>query len=84
MRLPERDVALITRAAALLGCSRTEFIRDVAVRAAEEVLSEQSTLRLSPDRFAAFTAALSAQPQKVAEAIRQAPTSAAFRQKEGS
>jgi uncharacterized protein (DUF1778 family) len=40
MRLPEEDVSLIDRAAAIRGRSRTEFVRDAAVRAAEEVVLE--------------------------------------------
>ena len=35
MRLPEADVAVIDRAAALRGRSRTDFVREAAVRAAE-------------------------------------------------
>lgn len=38
MRLPEADVAMIDHAAALRGRSRTGFVRDVAVRAAEDVV----------------------------------------------
>lgn len=41
MRLPEADVAMIDRAASLRGRSRTDFVRDAAVRAAEEVVMEQ-------------------------------------------
>ena len=38
MRLPETDIAIIDRAATLRGRSRTDFVRDAAVRAAEDVL----------------------------------------------
>ena len=38
MRLPEGDIAIIDRAADLRGRSRTDFVREAAVRAAEEVL----------------------------------------------
>ena len=58
MRLPESDLDIISRAAELQGRSRTEFVRDAAVRAAEEVLLEQSAIRLSPDLFEAFKAAV--------------------------
>ncbi len=37
MRLPEADIAMIDRAAGLRGRSRTGFVRDAAVRAAEDV-----------------------------------------------
>ena len=33
MRLPDADIAIIDRAARLRGRSRTEFVRDAAVRA---------------------------------------------------
>ena len=36
MRLPDADIAIIDRAARLRGRSRTEFVRDAAVRAAED------------------------------------------------
>ena len=35
MRLPETDIAIIDRAANLRGRSRTDFVREAAVRAAE-------------------------------------------------
>ena len=41
MRLPEADIAIIDRAATLRGRSRTDFVRDAAVRAAEDVLMEK-------------------------------------------
>jgi uncharacterized protein DUF1778 len=45
MRLPPEDLAVIDRAAMLRGRSRTDFVRDVAVRAAEEVLLESTITR---------------------------------------
>lgn len=77
MRLPEADVAMIDRAATLLGRSRTEFVRDAAVRAAEEAVMEHRLIRMSPEGFADFLNALArpAQPvpQMVELARRQAP-----------
>lgn len=77
MRLPEQDLAIIDRAADLRGRSRTDFVRDAAVRAAEEVLLEQSVVRLAPAAFDAFKAALDAPPQAVPEMVetlkRRAP-----------
>lgn len=52
MRLPEADLAMIDRVANLLGRSRTDFVRDAAVRAAEEVVMDHALLRMSPDGFA--------------------------------
>ena len=40
MRLPEADVAMIDRAAGLRGRSRTDFVREAAVRAAEQGVIE--------------------------------------------
>ncbi len=77
MRLPEADVAMIDRAAASRGRSRTEFVRDAAVRAAEEALMEHRLIRMSPDGFAAFLDVLSgpaaAVPEMVELAGRPAP-----------
>jgi uncharacterized protein (DUF1778 family) len=60
MRLPEADIALIDRAAGLRGRSRTEFVRDAAVNAAEQVIMERTLIRMSAAGFEAFMAALTA------------------------
>ena len=77
MRLPEQDLAIIDRAAGLRGRSRTDFVREAAVRADEEVLLEQSVVRLAPADFEAFKAALDAPPQAAPEIVallkRRAP-----------
>ena len=77
MRLPEQDLAIIDRAAGLRGRSRTDFVREAAVRAAEEVLLEQSIVRLAPADFEAFKAALDARPAAAPEMVevlkRRAP-----------
>ena len=54
MRLPESDVAMIDRVASLRGRSRTDFVREAAVRAAEEVVMESGLIRMSAEGFAAF------------------------------
>ena len=46
MRLPEADIAMIDRAAGLRGRSRTEFVREAAVRAAEAVVMAVSNTHL--------------------------------------
>jgi uncharacterized protein (DUF1778 family) len=58
MRLLEADLAIIDRAAGLRGRSRTQFVREAALRAAEEVLMERTLVRMSPEGFAAFRAAI--------------------------
>ncbi len=65
MRLPEADIAIIDRAANLRGRSRTDFVREAAVRAAEDVLMETAPIRMTPTAFKAFMDALA----KPAEAV---------------
>jgi uncharacterized protein (DUF1778 family) len=69
MRLPEGDIAIIDRAADLRGRSRTDFVREAAVRAAEEVLMESALVRMSPEGFEAFVQAVSAPAQPVSEMV---------------
>jgi uncharacterized protein (DUF1778 family) len=82
MRLPEADIAMIDRAAGLRGRSRTDFVREAAVRAAEEVVMENRLIRMSPEGFDAFLAVLSAPAVAVpemAELIRRtAPWEASY------
>ncbi len=77
MRLPEADIAMIDRAAGLCGRSRTDFVREAAVRAAEAVLMETPPVHMSAEGFAAFMAVLSrpaaAIPEVVELAKRAAP-----------
>ena len=69
MRLPEADVAMIDRAASLRGRSRTDFVREAAVRAAEEVVMENRLIRMSPEGFAAFMDILSRPAMPGAEMV---------------
>ena len=69
MRLPEADVAMIDRAAGLRGRSRTDFVRDAAIRAAEDVLMETCLIRMSPNGFADFMAVVSAPTAPVPEMV---------------
>lgn len=69
MRLPEADIAIIDRAATLRGRSRTDFVRDAAVRAAEDVLMETAPIRMSHAGFKAFMAALSGPVAPVPEMV---------------
>src|SRR3954469_19314476 len=67
MRLPEADIAIIDRAASLRGRSRTDFVREAAVRAAEDVLMETAPIRMSPAGFKAFMEVLSQPGRPVPE-----------------
>jgi uncharacterized protein (DUF1778 family) len=69
MRLPEADVAMIDRAANLRGRSRTDFVRDAAVRAAEEVIMENRLIRMSPEGFADFMEVLTGPAAPVPEMV---------------
>jgi uncharacterized protein (DUF1778 family) len=77
MRLPETDIAIIDRAANLRGRSRTDFVREAAVRAAEDVLMETMPIRMSQGGFKAFLDALSKPANSVPEMVevlrRKAP-----------
>jgi uncharacterized protein (DUF1778 family) len=72
MRLPEADVAIIDRAANMRGRSRTDFVRDAAVRAAEELIMENRLIRMSPEGFADFMEVLSAPAAPVPEMVELA------------
>ena len=86
MRLPETDVAMIDRAAALKGRSRTDFVREAAVRAAEEALMEQQMIRMTHEGFAEFMALTAAPAEAVPELVdvlrRPAPWEAGHRVKD--
>ena len=65
LRMPDTDLAIIDRAANLRGRSRTEFMRDAAVRAAEDAIMDNTPIRLSLNGFEAFVAALDAPAKPV-------------------
>jgi uncharacterized protein (DUF1778 family) len=69
MRLPEADIAIIDRAAIMRGRSRTDFVREAAVRAAEDVLMETAPIRMSPSGFKAFMDVLSKPARPVPEIL---------------
>jgi uncharacterized protein (DUF1778 family) len=69
MRLPEADIAIIDRAANLRGRSRTDFVREAAVHAADDVLMETAPIRMSPSGFKAFMKVLSKPARPVPELI---------------
>ncbi len=77
MRLPSDDLSLIDRAASLRGRSRTDFVRDAAVKAAEEVVMDALPIRMSARGFGAFTETLAAPAKPVRELVallkRRAP-----------
>ena len=75
LRLAEADLAIIDRAAALQGRSRTQFMRDSAVKAAEDALMENALIKFSAKDFAEFIAALdrpAAASAKMVEVLQRA------------
>src|SRR5205807_219922 len=73
--LPRRRSAK-PRAAGLRGRSRTDFVREAAVRAAEDVLMENRLIRMSADGFTEFMAILSAPAAVVPEMVELAKRAA--------
>ncbi|MDP2411734.1 MAG: DUF1778 domain-containing protein [Pseudolabrys sp.] len=69
MQLPKDEIAIIERAAKACGRSRTDFVRDAAVRAAEDVLVENLPIRMSQAGFFAFKAVLSKPARPVPEMV---------------
>jgi uncharacterized protein (DUF1778 family) len=70
MRMPKNDIAIIDRAASMKGRSRTDFVREAAVRAAEDVVLEAALIRMSPADFKAFSDSLSEPPVVVPDIVR--------------
>lgn len=58
MRFRDDDLAVIDRGAALLGLSRTEFVRRAALHDAQLAMLEQSVVRVSRETYADFLAAI--------------------------
>lgn len=70
IRIPAETRALIDRAAELGGKTRTDFILEVARKAAEDALLERALLSVGPDAYAAFLERLDA-PAQPNEALRR-------------
>ena len=72
MRLPAADIAIIDRAAGRHGRSRTDFIREAAVRAAEDVLMENTLIRMSAQGFKTFLRTIAGPAKPVPEMVELA------------
>ena len=77
MRLDRGDLGLIDRGAKLSGLSRTEFMRRAALAEAQFAVLNETVLRLSPDAWRRFRAAIEAPPgpvpTKLAERLKRRP-----------
>jgi uncharacterized protein (DUF1778 family) len=58
MRFRDDDLAVIDRGAALLGLSRTEFVRRAALHDAQLAMLNETVVRVSSDTYADFLAAI--------------------------
>jgi len=77
MRFRDDDLAIIDRGAEIQGVSRTEFLRCAALHKAQAAILDETVIRVSPNAFDAFVAAISAPavapPPKAAERLRRPP-----------
>ena len=75
MRFRDDDLDIIDRGAELAGLSRTEFVRRAALHEAQLAILNETVVRLSPDAFAHFAAAIDApvapMPPKMRERLRR-------------
>ena len=69
-RMLNADISLIDRAAELRGSSRTEFVRDAAVREAEAVLLQRGLVKMAAADFRRFVTAMDAPAQAVPELVK--------------
>jgi uncharacterized protein (DUF1778 family) len=82
MRFRDDDLGIIDRGAELSGLSRTEFMRRAALHEAQIAILNETVVRLSPEAFEQFVAAIDAPvapiPAKMSERLsRTVPWSAA-------
>lgn len=69
IRLTNHDFALIDRAASLRNSSRADFVREAAVRAAEDALMEQRLIGMTNRGIGAFVAELARPAQAVPQLV---------------
>jgi uncharacterized protein (DUF1778 family) len=70
MRFPAGDIEIIDRAARIRGRSRIEFVRDAAVRAAEDVLLERGLIRMSAEGYGAFARSIAGSGHAVTALVK--------------
>lgn len=75
LRITSQDDDLIVEAAGFLGVSVSEFLIDRAVIDAEEVVEAHRLIRLQPDSYERFLAALDRPTRTPQELLRQIKTS---------
>jgi uncharacterized protein (DUF1778 family) len=77
MRFREDDLAIIDRGAEQSGVSRTEFVRRAALHEAQLAILNETMIRLSPEGYDDFIAAIERPPQpmspKMIEVLKRSP-----------
>ena len=71
IRLPASDIDIIDRASKLRGRSRTDFMRDAAVREAEATILDSVLIKMTEAGYKSFVEAIEA-PAKVNEKLLEA------------
>lgn len=71
-RLSEEVIAAVDRAAAVRGSSRTEFVREALMRAAELELLERKVISMTPAAFRHFLAEIDKPARTVPELVAAA------------
>lgn len=80
MRFRDDDLAVIDRGAALLGLSRTEFVRRAALHDAQLAMLNETVVRVSSETYADFLTAIDGPmqplPKKALERLARNPSTA--------
>ncbi|MBW8619751.1 MAG: DUF1778 domain-containing protein [Hyphomicrobiales bacterium] len=71
MRFRDEDLSLIDRGAELSGLSRTEFMRRAALHEAKLAILNETVVRLNPDAYDHFMAAIDAPVAAVPEKLKE-------------
>jgi uncharacterized protein (DUF1778 family) len=71
IRTTPDEKALVSLAASITRMTTTQFVRQAAMRSAEEVLADQTRFVLSPDKWNAFVEALD-RPAREIPALKRA------------
>lgn len=71
MRFRDEDLGIIDRGAALNGLSRTEFMRRAALQEAQIAILNETIIRLAPEAFDRFIAAIDAPVAAMTAKLRE-------------
>jgi uncharacterized protein (DUF1778 family) len=71
MRFRDEDIGIIDRGAEMNGLSRTEFVRRAALQEAQLAILNETVIRMAPDAFEQFLAALDAPPTPMPDKMRE-------------